>query len=298
MAHRRIDAACVAALLLFTAWGGRLHAQSKPAVGVRLSVEERSYRDNFTEEELRGIERGAAEHLASLLNQRINFVDFIAGDPNILYLSLALKPKNANASGFLKEVGFHVTLIGAHATEGPVYWVFRPEERYIEGLGGVEEFLEEIKQRFNALSDADYRALVTGLLSGVPIAHTGFFWPQAPVGWIIPFTQENIRMDRGSRLRIVNEVRSSVGPVARDFYSLVLAPFNPDNATPFEDQNWRGRLFTEAERPDEISLHVPGLDPNRVAVKSVYVIDYKRFDTSLGPQVADPAGVDFRGDGT
>lgn len=296
MVHRRIDAACMAVLLLFMVWGGRLHAQSRPAVAVRFSVEEQGYRDNFTDDELNRIEGSAAEHLMSLLNQRINFVDFTAEDPNIPYLSLTLRPKNASASEFLKEVGFYVTLQGAQAPGGPIYWMFRPEERYIEGLGGVEEFLEEIKQRFNVLSDADYGALVTELLSGVPIAHAGCFWPEAPVGWIIPFTQENIRMDRGSRLRIVNEIRSSVGPVPRDFYSQVLAPFNPYNETPFED--WRGRLFTEAEEPDAVSSQVPVLSTDCMSVKSVYVIDYKRFDTSLDAGVADPAGVDFGGDGT
>ena len=162
-------------ILLLT---GHLFAEEKKTIQVRFSITEPQYKDYY-HSETKLIENKCAALMVDYLNKTFGFFHFTIGtNQPALHIELNDNERNIETNSALKEVGFKVFIKHQEnlGSENPVYWVFRPVERYIESLPDVkEEFIDEIVQTFKIGVSKNKEELVKNILSKVEVADDFYF---------------------------------------------------------------------------------------------------------------------------
>jgi hypothetical protein len=248
-------------------------AESRPVVTVRVEVAAPSFRRELvapgqaTSPELEEAERGAAKEIAAALNEPPGFLAFGPGGATTLAVRVVAK---AHAATALREIGLGVDVVGPGVGRGePAYWVLRPQDDLRAAPSRPADLAREIAAKVAANQDA----LLRDVLSRVPIATTSALLKE-PLGWIVPFTPEEICADFKSRFLIASEVQQSIGPGDLELPAEFKLVFNPRGETPLEAQRHRIVTFPTlpADHPDLLLLR----GASASTVKAVRVTQYLR----------------------
>jgi len=255
-----------------------VQAVTKPTVAVRFELKEgRKYRKEFGAA-CTDLETRAASRIATALSSRIRFLDFSpSATGTAATLAFSLDDLDPSSTATLQEVGFHVTLSGVTTK---LYWRFRSAEAYMKRVGTLEALVEEIGQNIESREGAD---LVDALLSKISIADEARMVQAPPLelGWIIPYKQEDLCMDRESVLVLDYDLPSALTSIPQSYEAKVIQPsLQPESGSPFESS--RGQILCEARKGQE---HVESLTQpqgHSPTLKAVRVQKYLRSGDSCG----------------
>ncbi|RKD88353.1 hypothetical protein [Mangrovibacterium diazotrophicum] len=191
----------------------QLFAENKKLIQVKFVITEPQYK-SFYGAEIPAIERDCSRLMADFLNSKFGFFQFqLNPGEATLKIELADSEQQAGAHSSLKEVGFKLS-IEPQVKPGIVettYWVFRPVERYIEGLPDVRgEFVDEVIQTFRLGAQSSKEELVKNILSQVDVADD-FYFIQARKLFVVPITKRESNIAELSRFQIVTKVSDILG---------------------------------------------------------------------------------------
>jgi hypothetical protein len=257
-------------------------AQERPKAQVRFTLAHPDYRDEFRDAEIDSIQARAASLLASFLNARIGFIDFSTDSGPDYVLEVSLDARDRGAGLALSDVGFHFELDGPGVTEAArSYWLFRSKD---SGEPVPEEgaLLSEVGLLLTT-EVADTRGLVREVLRLVRISGECALKTDRPEGLILPFSAEDLCIDRGTLLRITHGVHD--GGVDRDVTLSYVA-----NGTMSEGP-LQGHAFCEPTEDGEAQLQE--LRAARVVTKGIYVVDYDPPDEGCSLLPESPDTVSF-----
>jgi hypothetical protein len=258
-------------------------AQERPKAQVRFELAHPAYRDEFLDEEIDDIQTAAALRLASFLNARIGFIDF-STDPGPAYvLKVSLDARDRGAGLALSDVGFHFELEGPGMTEAArSYWLFRSKDSG-EPIPEQDLLLSEVDLLLKT-EVADTRGLVREVLRLVRITGECALKTDQPEGWILPFSAEDLCIDRGTLLRITHGVRD--GGVDRD----VTLDYRANGT--MSEGPLQGHAFCEATTEDG-EAQLEELRTARVMTRGIFVIDYDPPDDGCALTPESPDMVSF-----
>ena len=205
----KIRIAIICFILLLT---GHLFAEEKKTIQVRFSITEPQYKDYY-HSETKLIENKCAALMVDYLNKTFGFFHFTIGtNQPALHIELTDNERNIETNSTLKEVGFKVFIKHQEnlGNEKPVYWVFRPVERYIESLPDVkEEFIDEIVQTFKIGVSKNKEELVKNILSKVEVADD-FYFIQDKKLFILPLAEKENNIAKFSLFLIITSIPDDI----------------------------------------------------------------------------------------
>jgi hypothetical protein len=265
-------------------------ASERVHVRVEFHLTEADYLRSFTPEQRDGLESAATQLLANLLGSRVGFLEFEAQGDSPYVLEVNLDDQDPGGQDVAPEVGFHFRLLGDGVPSGAAtYWTFRPREVWGEPVPKSRPLLEEMERALGG-EHADYGGLVREVLSHVKVSAACDLHPSAPSGWILPFTPEEICLDRGSIVLIRHEIVTGGISEGIDLH----ARYAGETAGPDAAQH---RLFCVPAADEDRQRAAPlwTTPDNAVTSTEVYVVDYEPRDSGCAPAVESPAGVSFGG---
>ncbi|MCW0484580.1 hypothetical protein [Gaoshiqia sediminis] len=184
----------------------RLFAEDKKAIQLKFKITEPQYRI-FYGSEIGDIEKECSVLMTGLLNKSFGFFRFTENEkPHVLHVELADSERNASSHPGLKEVGFKLSLKqqSGLGSEEPVYWVFRPVERFIESLPDVKEnIINEIVQVFRIGLLNNKETLVRNIFSKVEVADDFYFVEDKKL-YIIPLSEKESNIARLSLFVLIS----------------------------------------------------------------------------------------------
>ncbi|HKJ43205.1 MAG TPA: hypothetical protein VKA27_14005 [Sunxiuqinia sp.] len=189
-----------------------LNAEGKKNIQVDFKITEEQYL-KFYGSAVPQIEKSCESSIVNLLNQTFGFFQFTTDTtPNNLHIELTDSEQNASSNSALKEVGFKVS---ANLEENsgaiePVYWVFRPVEKYIEALPDVDEdFINKVLWIFKSGLDQNKKEMVENIFSKVEVADDFYFIQDEKV-FILPLSEEDNNIADSSRFHIISSVPNPI----------------------------------------------------------------------------------------
>jgi hypothetical protein len=192
-------------LLLIT---NQLFAEEKKAIQVKFKITEPQYVD-FYGPEIGNIEEECTAKMIDFLNQTFSFFHFTEEiNQHLLYIQLADNEQNIGSHSNLKEVGFKLSIKPQEnlGIEAPVYWVFRPWEKFTEGLPEVkEEFIDKVFQTFKIGLLNNKEELVKNILSRVKVADD-FYFIKERESFILPMSKKENNIAEFSLFLIITSV--------------------------------------------------------------------------------------------
>lgn len=196
-------------ILLLT---NHLFAEGKKPIQVRFTITEPQYKI-FYESEIITIESKCSALMVDYLNKTFGFFLFnLQSNQQVLHIELTDNEQNLSTHSSLREVGFKVYIKQQEnlGSNQPVYWVFRPVERYIESLPDVkDEFIEEIIQSFKIGVLNNKEALVKNILSKVEVA-SDFYFIQDKKWFILPLAEKENNIAKFSLFLIITSVPDEI----------------------------------------------------------------------------------------
>lgn len=226
--------ALICGLLLVLAAGG-VPAQKTP-VSVEFELKESTYRQLFTPDELKRVERGAAELLAGSLRERLPVLDLRATDSADHRLVVSLDLRGGDQANPLQaDRGFYARLIAPDSATEATWWtLFRRASQATEAFGGSagapleRRFLEHVRL---AVVQADVDPLIRDHLSRVPIAEDGRIWtpPPGEFGWVAARERDDLclALDSGLRVLVLVPNPFAAGLRPRMYEARVEGDFDP-----------------------------------------------------------------------
>ena len=265
-------------------------AQLRPIVAVSFDLAVPRWQAHFGDDRA-VFEKQAAVRIAQWLGDKLGFVSFDPKATSAPMLVVHLEVVPGAVARQNKETQLRLELTGAGST-APVVLPFRHEDKFREPIGGEQGLLKELELRLDVIN----RQALVGQLSKVSIAKEAHLW-KTPVSWVIPYSRGDLCMDFDSVLRIVSMMPSDAGPQQKTFRTRAKGEFRPEGSAPPLD--WIGRLFAVPEKstpPEESETGLDALgsvDPQKVSIQAIYVLDYQRMQPCIG--ATSPATVEFRG---
>ncbi len=266
--------------ILLLALPAGVRADSRPTVAVAFDLAEPIYRAEIGDGE-QALEDAVTAKLVSMLNDAIGFLRFQTA-PGDYQLLLRLGDPAASTAEF-HEVGFHLGLRGIEGVQGEIYKTFREDGGWGVSTGTADAFRDEIVAR---LALAGFRDLLPGLLSLIPVAKSGAFLHQQPLGlaWILPVPQSEPCMDNQSELELSTTITTAIGALPLS-YRANPVEYHPV-ATGGSDLGDR-LLCIPVDGDGRLDL-LEQSEPAAVRIERVFVLDYRRrHDGCAGP--APPA---------
>lgn len=291
---------------------GLAEAVQLPGVQIDFKITEPDYRDEFFDSQLADLRLAGATLLAELLADEVGFLAFSPASEEAVTstlpgpqdsdcpesgtdyrLCIRLDGLERGSQGVAHEVGLHFQLRGPEVRENEArdYWMFRSRQEWELPVPGVPELLTEIRLK---LADADYPGLVREVLSQIKLSERCQVRKEMPAGWILPFTHEDLCMDRGTKLTIEHEVIVAMIALELSFTveasGELLAPGSPEH----------GQVFCKpAAGLDPLQLaELHEAPAEAVAKTKIFVVDYQRLDTECSREPQSPAELDFEEGGS
>lgn len=265
--------------------GATLSAQDLTTLQVAVEVDSTLalYNRQLNPAQRDSLKRIVADSLVVRLARRAPFLHYVAGDSGPYRLTVILDRRNRSTRSSFDDVGLHarVTAGGVDSTE---YWT---KIRDGAAPGGVGQFRDIRLSLLTAIETAEYGTL-SKLLQRVPVARGGVGWSDPTItGWVLPYGRGALCMETQSRLLVVNELPTAVGPQEQSYSSVVTGDFLPD-PVPAGFQVFRGNAFSRAEAsPSDLVELKRAIERGGTRVVAVYVVEY-RFQPNLCLRPEDP----------
>ena len=263
-----------------------LFAEAKKTIQVRFNITEQQYKD-FYESETATIEKECSAQMVDFLNQTFGFFLFnLESNQQVLHVDLTDNEQNLSTHSTLREVGFKVYIKQQEnlGNSEPVYWVFRPVERYIEALPDVkDEFIEEIIQSFKIGVLNNKEALVKNILSKVEVAND-FYFIQDKKWFILPIAEKENNIAKFSLFLIITSIPDDIfGSIdSYDTTQVTASIINREIARQkyhLPDTYPEGSLAVKklAIGPDEMTVDLPNTD---TVIKKIFILKHLPFKNS------------------
>lgn len=181
----------------------QLTAIERLSLQVICELSEHRYRNDLTDPEIRQIDADCASEMAELLDDKINFLDFVAGEPRPNQLTIKLgKTKLEADPNAIRAVNFEIEVSGANVREAgkPVTWEFRSLDEYPD-VPPADGFVDAILARFAKILKHNDKQLVQDQLGRLVIAGSAFPMP-ADESWLLPFSREELGVADKSEFKI------------------------------------------------------------------------------------------------
>jgi len=256
-----------------------LLAEEKKNIQVRFTITEPQYK-NFYESETDLIEKKCSSLMVNFLNTTFGFFQFTL-EPNqqILHIELTDNERNPSTRRTLKEVGFkmYIKQQGNLVNSEPVYWVFRPVERYIESLPDVkEEFIDEVFQTFKMGVANNKEQLVKNILSKVEVADN-FYFLEDKKWFILPLTEKENNIANLSLFLIITSVHDDlIGSKESEVITKVVGNIKKEVAVQTNNLAVTypiGSLVVEKDKNDVEGIPI-GLSNDSSIGKKIYILKY------------------------
>jgi hypothetical protein len=266
-----------------------VEAQRVPAVGVRFTVREPSYRTEYGAA-LAQIERRFAGFVAERLTQQMAYVRFDTSSTAQRTLVIALNRRDPGRNAPRHELGLYVSLVGAGTNAPEQYWVmFRPIDQFLARRGTPAELLNELQVRFRA---GDLETL-QAVLRSVPIAVQAQLW-RDPLAWILPFKHRDLCMDFKTTLLVRSSIQSSAGLLHDEYIAKANREFGPTGTLPAALRSQIGNVMGSltSDRGDLDALRQAS--PGSITIDGVFVDRYHRSENACAAP-APPDSTVFAG---
>jgi hypothetical protein len=270
---------CIAIIFSILLLNSHLFAEEKKNIQVRFLITESQYK-SFYEPETGTIEGECSSLMIDFLNSTFGFFKFTA-EPNqqVLYIELTDNERNLSSHQTLKEVGFkmYIKQQGNLVNTEPVYWIFRPVERYIESLPDLkEEFIDEVFQTFKIGVAGNKEQLVKNIFSKVEVADDFYFL--ADKKWfILPLTEKGNNIANFSLFLIITSVQDElIGSRESEVITKVVGNIQKDVAVATNNLAVtypKGSLVVEKDKND--GEEIPsGLSNGSSIGKKIFILKY------------------------
>jgi hypothetical protein len=277
-----------------------LMGEEKTDVRVTFDIIEPIYIKHFDEGQIRYIRKEVTPSIIRKLTEHYGFLKFSSGGNADYKLAFILgqgyededsKKKTPHA----RQINFHVKLTGRTVPRlKAVDWEFRHKDGYYTSLGSKDDVVSEIKANLDNLDDTT--KLIKEALKFIPIANKGELRKDDPtgIGWVIPFSENELCMAWGSLIQIKYSFQSWSGEDHQDFLAVTRHSFNP----PAADTDYRHNIFSKASDGQKDAIEkLIAADKGIYLIDKVYVVEYKQIDTSCIPEdVAEPTPGDVAND--
>lgn len=270
------------------------HATNKQMVTVRFKVEARAYRDHFGSGTA-DIENTATRLLVQALKQNIGFVDFMdgAGAADGYHLTISLSPPDPSRGVALQRVILFASLSGPGVDPDkriPFAWMkYRDAASECSSVDDdshcrLPERDELISELRVLLSSASYADLVNNVLRHVPFLSSGTFLAQPVTGWVLPFRQSEVCLDKLTQLLVNSDIQTAVATVpAVQFLAEMVGPYTPAPENVFG-------LFLRAENDEgKTKEQLLKQFPGGAVVTGVYVVKYRFLGPNCGGAISPPS---------
>jgi len=265
----------------------------KPVVVVRFRIEASSYQDHFTNRQ--SLEAQITQDLVQALKQNVSFLDFAAdsGATGGYTLTVALAVPVPTSEVATQTVIVNSALAGPDDTSLHTRWKWlKYREPLLEcfdfsdahcKIPDAPEFAAELHVLFAA---ANYSDLVKNVLRDVPIlSGTGKLLGQPVAGWVLPFRQTDICLDRQSQFRVASTIPSPAADIPGTFLAEMEGPYRPTPESAVFGMLLRG----ESDDDDRVKKPIFLQNPDAAMVTAVYIVQYRRLaDGTCGGAIPPP----------
>lgn len=263
----------------------RLFGENKKAIQVKFTIPEKQYRI-FYGSEVGNIEKECSTLMATFLDNTFKFFQFTDGaNENVLHIELTNNERDLSTNSSLKEVGFKVFIKQPEnlGSQNPVYWVFRPIERYIESLPDVNgEFIDEIIQSFKIGVSNNKEALVKNIFSKVEVAHN-FHFIEDRKWFVLPLTEKENNIAKLSLFLIITSVPDDlIGSKESEVITKVVGNIQKELAVGTNHLAVtypKGSLVVEKDKNDINDLPIELSDDGAV-LKRIFILKYLPLENS------------------
>lgn len=270
---------CIGFIFCISLLSGNLIAEEKKNIQVRFTITEPQYK-TFYEAETDLIERKCTSLMVDFLNTTYGFFQFTTEtNQTILHIELTDNERNLSARRTLKEVGFkmYIKQQGNLVNAEPVYWVFRPVERYIESLPDVkEEFIDEVFQTFKIGVANNKEQLVKNILSKVEVADN-FYFLEDKKWFILPLTEKENNIANLSLFLIITSVHDDlIGSKESEVITKVVGNIKKEVAVQTNNLPVTypiGSLVVEKDKNDDEGIPI-GLSNDNLIGKKIFILKY------------------------
>ena len=270
---------CISFIFCISLLSGNLFAEEKKNIQVRFTITEPQYK-TFYEAESELIERKCTSLMVDFLNTTYGFFQFTTEtNQTILHIELTDNERNLGARRTLKEVGFkmYIKQQGNLVSSEPVYWVFRPVERYIESLPDVkEEFIDEVFQTFKIGVANNKEQLVKNILSKVEVADN-FYFLEDKKWFILPLTEKENNIANLSLFLIITSVHDDlIGSKESEVITKVVGNIKKEVAVQTNNLPVTypiGSLVVEKDKNDDEGIPI-GLSNDNLIGKKIFILKY------------------------
>ena len=270
---------CIGFIFCISLLSGNLIAEEKKNIQVWFTITEPQYK-TFYEAETDLIERKCTSLMVDFLNTTYGFFQFTTEtNQTILHIELTDNERNLSARRTLKEVGFkmYIKQQGNLVSSEPVYWVFRPVERYIESLPDVkEEFIDEVFQTFKIGVANNKEQLVKNILSKVEVADN-FYFLEDKKWFILPLTEKENNIANLSLFLIITSVHDDlIGSKESEVITKVVGNIKKEVAVQTNNLPVTypiGSLVVEKDKNDDEGIPI-GLSNDNLIGKKIFILKY------------------------
>jgi len=270
---------CIGFIFCISLLSGNLIAEEKKNIQVWFTITEPQYK-TFYEAETDLIERKCTSLMVDFLNTTYGFFQFTTEtNQTILHIELTANERNLSARRTLKEVGFkmYIKQQGNLVSSEPVYWVFRPVERYIESLPDVkEEFIDEVFQTFKIGVANNKEQLVKNILSKVEVADN-FYFLEDKKWFILPLTEKENNIANLSLFLIITSVHDDlIGSKESEVITKVVGNIKKEVAVQTNNLPVTypiGSLVVEKDKNDDEGIPI-GLSNDNLIGKKIFILKY------------------------
>ena len=270
---------CIGFIFCISLLSGNLIAEEKKNIQVWFTITEPQYK-TFYEAETDLIERKCTSLMVDFLNTTYGFFQFTTEtNQTILHIELTANERNLSARRTLKGVGFkmYIKQQGNLVSSEPVYWVFRPVERYIESLPDVkEEFIDEVFQTFKIGVANNKEQLVKNILSKVEVADN-FYFLEDKKWFILPLTEKENNIANLSLFLIITSVHDDlIGSKESEVITKVVGNIKKEVAVQTNNLPVTypiGSLVVEKDKNDDEGIPI-GLSNDNLIGKKIFILKY------------------------
>lgn len=265
-------------------------AGEKTAVCVKFLLKESAYRGEFakasqpTSPLLEELEARAAASLCARLEKNAGFLEYTTDDSVNYTLTFTLDCADSLATGMLKEVGIFAELTKPKTKTQIPYQMVRPAEAYEDRIGDINDVLLEIGL---AIGNSIFLDNVRDeILKEVPVSEQGVVLADPVFGWLIPFTQQELKIDMGSEFLITNKVPSPLNQNNTIDYSGQASDIVTADA-PVSLHQYINQLFCEpVSSQNHLDKLLRAVQAGKAAVLRIFIVDYRFLE--MDTEVPDP----------
>lgn len=275
--------------VLVTICSFQASAIERRTLEVSCNLAEHRYLQNLTDPQISQIETACASEVASLLAEKIGFLDFVAGQnqDNKLEIKIGKTKQEADPDAF-RAVNFEILIDGPNVIESgnATIWEFRSVDEYFD-VPSADTFADAIELGFGENLANQGELLVEEQLGRLEIAGSAFPMPQDQ-SWLLPFSREELGIADDSRFKIKAALAFPSSKEHFTYYVVLFGDFEAANGVPAEFHHKVKALHLRDDKLEQAPSLQRLTSANNVTVEYVMI---SRYVPIARPERTSPSGL-------